>query len=124
MGCSKPYQEHLREQLRSPREIVNYLRACIEDGDYQLLLLAAIDVIDALEHLPPGVTTMSNITTDDTIDLIVPQDVARRLLAFEGVNDADLQSLKDAAASALGAIHNPEPDKPADPEPGTSAEGG
>jgi probable addiction module antidote protein len=44
---TEPYRESLLESLRNPDEAIQYLNACLEDGDPHVFLLALRDVADA-----------------------------------------------------------------------------
>jgi probable addiction module antidote protein len=47
MSRSRSYEEALAEDLQDPAEAVEYLNACLEDGDPQIFLLALRDVARA-----------------------------------------------------------------------------
>jgi hypothetical protein len=51
------YREGLVDALKNPEEAAHYLKACLEDGDIRVFLLAIRDVAAALTPLiasPPG----------------------------------------------------------------------
>ena len=44
---TEAYRENLLQSLKNPEEAVQYLNACLEDGDPRVFLLALRDVADA-----------------------------------------------------------------------------
>lgn len=44
MKASVPYTEILKSELKDPQRAAGYLNACLEDGDWDVFLLALSDV--------------------------------------------------------------------------------
>ncbi len=55
------YRNYLKKELRSKREALNYLKACSEDVDPRVFLLAIKDVIDAREITMAGLARQSGL---------------------------------------------------------------
>ncbi len=61
---NRSYKDHLKKELRRKREALNYLKACSEDADPRVFLLAIKDVIDAREITMAGLARQSGLSRE------------------------------------------------------------
>lgn len=70
---TKKYKDFLSDELKNPKVAAEYLNACLEENDTQLVLLALKDVAEAMG----GITDLSKKTDTHRVTL-------HRVLSKEG----------------------------------------